>query len=66
MLEVRIEPDWSHSFHLEPRVNRIIIPRTDRKYVLIVRKPEFRPQILEKSYKELEESSPERPILGTA
>ena len=63
MLEVRIEPDWSHSFQLEPRINRIVVPRIDRKYELIIRKPEYLPQVLEKSYKELEESSPERPIL---
>lgn len=63
MLEVGIEPDWSHSFLLEPRINRIVVPRVDRKYVLIVRKPEFRPQVLETSYRELKESSPERPIL---
>jgi len=63
MLEVRIEPDWAHSFNLEPRINRIVVPRADGKYVLIVSKPEFRPQVLERSYSELEESSPERPIL---
>ncbi len=63
MLDVRIEPDWSHSFQLESRINRITVPRVEKKYVLIVRKPGYRPQMMEKSSMELAEANREHPIL---
>jgi hypothetical protein len=63
MLTVRISTGWSHSFKLEPKINRITVPLVREKYMLIVRKEGFQPQILEKSYKELLEATREHPIL---
>lgn len=62
-LHIRIDSVWSYRFKLQAKINKIVLPKINERYMLTIIKEGYHPVEYIMSVKEIEETSEENPLL---